>query len=233
VYCIHVVPEIETWGPDNSYWNRAYGQAVQDAFVRLKETLKLSPDVHLEMITPNGDAAREILDFAAFTKVELIVVGRREATMFERRVNGGIAAKLLRGASCSVLLLPPPKHPLGREGRPLLAGHTETLSSPHMWVGRLMDFNRRNKGRRASLEIDDLDIGAQTQLHDYPLLGVDYDARSRKIEIMLGEANASPRHLRHSIPSPDSVSILAGADGRETALRIGYAGGQALLTFDG
>jgi nucleotide-binding universal stress UspA family protein len=230
VYCVHVVPETETWGLDNGYWNKAYGEAVNNALVHLKKELRLSPDVHVEMITPTGDPAREILDFAAFSKIDLIVVGRREATMFERRIGGGIAAKLLRGANCSVLLLPPGK--ARRGARPLSPGETETVTDPEQWPARLTTFNRRNVGRRASLEIDDLDVGAQLQLTGYPLLGVECDHRSGKLDLMLGDSRPSSRHMRHGIPLPESLSILVGADGRDRALRVGYARGYALLTFD-
>lgn len=233
VYYLHVVPETETWGLDNSYWDRAYGQAIHEAFAHLRESLQLSPDVHMEMITPTGDPARQILDFAAFAKVELIIAGRREASMLERRLAGGVVAKLLRGATCSVLLLPPEKVPPVVRRAPLLPGRTETMSEPRFWPGRLMDFNRRNTGRHAALEIDDLEIGAQTQVSVYPFLGVDYDHKDGRIEIMMGESDTSARHLMHSIPGPKSFDILVGADGREQALRIAYTGGQALLTFDG
>lgn len=233
VYCMHVVPEMETWGPDNSYWDRAYGQAVHEAFAHLKESLQLPRDVHMEKITPTGDPARQILDFAAFAKVELIIAGRREATMLERRVAGGVAAKLLRGATCSVLLLPPVKIPAAVRRAPLLPGGTETVSEPRLWPNRLMDFTRRNSGRRASLEIDDIEIGAQTHVAAYPFLGVDYDHKNGRIEIMMGESGPSGRHLMHGIPRPGSLDILVGADGREQTLRIAYTGGQALLTFDG
>lgn len=231
VYFVHVVPEIETWGLDHGYWNERYGQAVNEAFAHLKEVLRLAPDVHVEMITPTGDPAREILDFAAFSKIDLIVVGRREASIFERRVGGGIAAKVLRGATCSVLLLPPSK--AKRSAQPTLApGDTETVTDRQQWPTRLMNFNRRNVGRRASLEIDDFDFGAQLQLTGYPLLGVEYDHRSGKLDLMLGDARPSPRHLQHGIPSPESLSILVGADGRDSALSIAYPRGYALLTFD-
>ncbi len=112
VYCIHVVPETESWGLDNSYWDKEYGQAVHEAFIHLTESLHLPPAVHMEMITPTGEPARQILDFAAFTRIDLIIVGRREASVLERRFAGGIAARLLRGATCPVLLLPPAKIPL-------------------------------------------------------------------------------------------------------------------------
>ena len=47
------------------------------------------------------------------------------------------------------------------------------------WSATLDAFTRRNLGRRGTLEVDDPEIGAQAQEHDYPLLGAAYRTPAR------------------------------------------------------
>lgn len=225
VYCVHVVPQWAMRGPQGVYWSPSYGEAVRRAFDQMKGALALPEHVHIELITPVGNPAREILDFAAYVKVDLIVAGRRRRGALRRALLGSVASRLLRGAGCSVLLLPEPALELG-------AGRTEATSEPARWSTRLQEFTRRNAGRRSRLEVDDGDLGAQALAHDYPLLGVDYDEKDERVEIMLGDRAGGRRHLTHRIEAPTAIGILEGHDASDDALRIAYDGGQVLLTFE-
>jgi nucleotide-binding universal stress UspA family protein len=230
LYVVHVVPPAETWGPNGEYWDRAYGEAVNNAFARIRRSLDLPTSVRIEMISPNGDPAREILDFSAFAKVDLIVAGRRNAHVLRRRVAGGLIAKLLRGAPCSVLLLPEPlAHPaVDRALR--VSNRTEVSTHPEGWALRLRDFGDRNLGRRANMEIDDRAMGSQIQVKGYPLLGIDYDASDDHVDIMLGQLKGT-RHLTHRVPLPTEIDIQVAPDGTDHALRVTYHEGHVLLTF--
>jgi nucleotide-binding universal stress UspA family protein len=76
---------------------------------------------HLEQIRPVnssipvrhvllvGEPADEILRFAKESQVDLIVVGTHGRTGLERLLMGSIAEKVLRGATCSVLIVKMPK----------------------------------------------------------------------------------------------------------------------------
>lgn len=230
LYVVHVVPPAETWGPNGEYWDRAYGEAVNNAFARIRRSLDLPASVRIEMISPNGDPAREILDFAAFAKVDLIVAGRRNAHVLRRRMAGGLVAKLLRGAPCSVLLLP---EPLGQPvvNRALdVYSRTDVSTNPESWALRLRDFGDRNLGRRVNMEVDEHLMGAQTQATSYPLIGIDYDASDDHVDIMLGQLRGT-RHLTHRVPLPTEIDIQVAADGTDEALRVAYNGGQVLLVF--
>jgi nucleotide-binding universal stress UspA family protein len=223
VYFMHVVPPLATRGPDGAYWDPSYGDAVRVAFERVKAELALPSHVHAELITPAGNPARQILDFASFVKVDLIVAGRRRRSALRRMLLGSVASRLLRGATCSVLLLPETA---------ASPEYTTTSTEPRQWAERLHAFTHRNAGRRTTLQVDDAEIGAQAQACDYPLLGVDYDEKRQRIEIMLGERAGGTRHLTHSVATPRSIEMLTARDGSDSVLRIAYDGGYILLAFD-
>lgn len=95
----------------------------------------------------------------------------------------------------------------------------------------LSAFTARNAARVVSLEVDDPDIGAMVEARSYPLLGVDYDHKDKRISIMLGDSTTGGRHLTRGISNPDSVSVLTES-GKDVALSIAHGKGQTLLTID-
>jgi hypothetical protein len=105
----------------------------------------------------------------------------------------------------------------------------QTIPLPS-WAASLQDFTRRNAGRRALLEVDDYDFGAQQQ-SNMPLMGVAYDRYDGRIEIMLGETEADASHHTRSIGAARSVDILTDKHGRDQALRIEHGRAQTLLVF--
>ncbi|MGH7500232.1 MAG: DUF5335 family protein [Longimicrobiales bacterium] len=104
------------------------------------------------------------------------------------------------------------------------------MKSEHAdWTETLKEFTDRNAGRRTTLEIDSLTLGAQEEERDYPLKGVTFDHRDQRIQIMLGEAGSVSQHLTHSIEDAKRIDVVRRADGRDAALCIVHAGGQTLL----
>jgi hypothetical protein len=149
-------------------------------------------------------------------------------------MRGGLATQLLRGSTCSVLVIPQPKAHRAAEfgvGAPTKSMQTLALTDRAKWSNQLAEFSIRNKGRPAALEIDDTQLGAQAQVTDFPFLGADYDRTDDRVAIMLGNPSGSTSHLTHSIAAPSSLDILEDGDGKALALRVGDEGGQALLTF--
>src|SRR4029078_11602825 len=73
----------------------------------------------------------------------------------------------------------------------------KTLERPE-WPRQHAEFTRRNVGRRGVLEVDDPELGAQAQEHDYPFLGATYDRHDGRVEIMLGELGDVQRHITRS-----------------------------------
>jgi hypothetical protein len=106
----------------------------------------------------------------------------------------------------------------------------KALDQPE-WSHSLNEFTRRNVGRRGVLEVDDPEIGAQAQEHDYPLLGATYDPHDGRVELMFGELGDIDRHLTRGIGNVARIDILTDDRGRDIALRIAHGAGQTLLTF--
>jgi hypothetical protein len=102
------------------------------------------------------------------------------------------------------------------------------MSTERDWTLLFSEFTRRNAGRPTRLELNDPDLGAQVVEEDYPLRGIVYDPRDGRIEIMLGEAGATDRHLTHTIGQVRGVELLR-ADGADHALCIEHEGTRTLL----
>ncbi len=99
------------------------------------------------------------------------------------------------------------------------------------WVKELQAFTHRNTGRRTALEVDMADLGVQHEGTDYPLKGVAFDMRDRRVQIMLGETGSFAHRVTHSVSEASRIDILRDDSGRDAALRVVHGGGQTLLRF--
>lgn len=102
---------------------------------------------------------------------------------------------------------------------------------PSEWVSELQSFTRRNASRLTVLETGYPEIGSQEQEYDYPLRGVAYDPRDRRVEIMLGDLGRTSPHLTHTIGGVISLELLVGENGRDEVLSIAHEAGRTLLRF--
>lgn len=226
VYLVHVAPRLELQPEAFAVWMSAYDEGVEPAFARLRAELGLPPGVVLETVTRQGKASRELLNFAKSVRADVIVTGSRGAGFIDRLLVGSTATGLIRGATCSVL------------GVPAAAGEDRLLTIPvrqrttlqeDAWAHELDAFTKRNAGRRATLEVDDPDLGAQTQEHDYPFLGAAYDHHDRRIEVMLGDFEGVRRHLTRGISNVRAIDLVRDEHGRDWILRIRHGSGQTIL----
>lgn len=117
--------------------------------------------------------------------------------------------------------------------RPERKPSVRTWRDASEWGTALKEFTGRNAGRHVRLELDDPALGAQTQERDDTLLGVAYDPRDARVEIMLGDIEGGSRHHVRSIGGVVSVDLLTGSGGRDLVLRIAHGHGrvQTLLTM--
>lgn len=233
VHLVNVQPRsTDTLGFAPAPWDQTYEEGLNAALDRVKQSLGLPAKVFQNVIVALGNPAREILRTATEVKADMLIVAQRRRGVLLARPGGGLAARLLRGTTCSVLVLP---QPVGepRVIAPITAMHTQTLSDRTLWSARLGEISRRNVGRRVSLEIDDTRLGAQAQATDYPFLGADYDRTDDRVTIMLGNPKGGTSHLTHTITAPVSIDLLEGNDGHARVLRVEDEGGQALVTFLG
>ncbi len=206
-----------------------YARTLPERFQRVLPSILADTDAEIVTNVCVGDAAAEILQVARDVHADLIVAGMRGLHAIERLFIGSVSTALLRGATCSLLLVPSPA-PVEYGALTRLMQGTSTESDPRRWNGELEAFVTRNAERPAQLELIDVVFGAQQQLHGYPLTGAAYEGRDRRIALMFGGATAADTHLTHTITGVQNISI-ASADGRDSALCIATDDGRAIVTF--
>ena len=228
LHLVHVVPR-ERQLVDPWLTEKEYDRLARHNFRRLRARLGEPPGLTITDTIRVGDAGRVLLAYADEVKAELVVTGSHGHGFVSRLVLGSITTKVLRGATCAVLVVPPVEFPVTTgdgDGR-----RVTTHVDRGRWSDLLDDFTRANSGRRTELEIDDPEMGAQAQEHDYPLLGVTFDPHDSRIEIMLGHAGRGEAHLSRSIGDVRSVDVLSDGHGRDMALRLRHGQGQTILSL--
>ena len=196
----------------------------------LAKDLVVPEDVTLSWVALRGGPAAELLRFATEVGADLISTGTHGRGFVARAILGSVTTKLLRGTSCTLLAVPrDPLPALAPSRQDVVAG--ESFESPLAWSRLLVDFTRRNSGRRTILEVDDLEIGAQAQEYNYPLLGVSYSERDGRLDLMLGDHFAGGRHLARTMGNVIAVDVLTDGAGHDIALRVQHGTSQTLLTF--
>lgn len=227
IYVAHVVHrEIAL---DWHGWGSAYIRHVGAALKKFRDQLRPSPEMTVQSIALQGDPATELLAFARSVYADLIATGSHGHGFVARLIIGSVATRIVRCASCSVLTVP--RAATMTSVLTTASGPSAVAIAPEHWGGELDAFARRNFGRRATLEIDDPEIGAQAQEIGYPLLGAVYDAHDRRVELMLGEDKSFDRRLTRGIAHAIQIDILCDDAGRDLALRVAHGAGQTLLTF--
>ena len=176
-----------------------------------------------------GSVAPTLLSYAKELEADLIVAGTHGRSLIARVLAGQTVSRLIRGASCSVLVLPAAAALKFPEA---LAETTATVGGTD-WSSVLSEFSRKNAGRRARLEIDDTAFGAQTEMCGYRFQGASYEPAPDRVTLMFGSGKAGGSHLERGITQVKSVEILSSRQsGADVALAIGHDGGQTLLVFD-
>lgn len=89
----------------------------------------VGPDVPVTVSGAGGDPAEEILRYAARHPVDLIVVGTHGHTGVSRMLIGSVAERVVRGARCPVLVVPPPPVPIASAAA-VTAGDETVESAP-------------------------------------------------------------------------------------------------------
>lgn len=203
---------------------------VERGFSRLEAHLQAPSTMRLDRVLLRGEASRELLAFAEGARIDLIVSGSHGHGLLGRLLLGSVSTRVLRGAHCSVFIAP--KRWIERmEGNERLASARQRPLRRE-WELLLDDFTRRNTGRRARLEIDQPELGAQLQQTGFPFLGATYDPKNDHVELMFGDLVNGSRHLARSIADVSAVTLQSDSAGRDIALRIQHGDGQTLVLFD-
>lgn len=232
VACVHVKVREHFPGSESAAFARAYENAVAESFGVTQAAIATVPGMRAELIRLSGDPVTELIRYAERAKVELLVLGLRRHYGLRRLIGGSVGLKVLRGVSCSVLIVPESASTSSHDARKKEAQSTTfTTYDDAMWLTELKKFTQRNAGRHATLEVDGADIGVVLQVGELPFIGADYDHRDGRVDIMLGDFAGSERHLTRSILHPGSISLLRGPESRDDVLCVTYPGGQTLLAF--
>jgi nucleotide-binding universal stress UspA family protein len=231
IYLAHVKGATELPLSEIALWDREYDIALPEAFERVTAGLDIPAGVRIERVTLRGNAPRAILEFTQSVDADLLVAGSHGRGAIGRLVVGSVATHLLRGTPCSIMIVPRAATTyLAREPHEVVP-EPRAPSEMSDWSLRLREFTRRNAARHVVLEVDDPSIGSQAEVTDYPFLGADFDRQTRRVEIMLGDAEPGGRHLTHSTSGVTSIDVLVDSNNKDAVLRLAHGNGQTLVTF--
>ena len=207
-----------------------YADHLPDHFARLRAVLDVPASVRVTTDTVEGNVVERVLEFAESTNADLMVAGRQGLSFLSRLMVGSVTTALVRGARCSVLVVPEPSFEALDHMQRQLTGTTRS-KDPARWQEVLQAFTARNAGRRCEVEVDDPDIGAQRQETGYAFFGASYDPHDGRVELMIGGSHAGATHLSRGVSAVQSVAVLCDSEERDLGLCLRHGKGQTLLRF--
>ncbi|GLC24875.1 universal stress protein [Roseisolibacter agri] len=247
---VHVKERLEFVGPAGESWDALCTAQIAELFRRLVAALQqggAAPiardgrvvegggavcagrrDVTIGTATLVGDAAEELLTYAALVGADLVAAGTRGDDCVPRRRLGSVSGEVARRATAtmpraSVLVCPVPRTAGAAAARDAL-DETE-------WRLALDGFWRRNAGRPATVEVDEAPSGTRLLARGATLVRAGYDPRARRAELVLDDADDRTCRLTRAMGDVRAVAVLTGVDGRDVALRVKHGRGQTLVTF--
>ncbi len=223
VHLVHVLSGMEFLPTLSEEWRGGYEEELLDRLTDFAAGLNAPPGCETHLHVLEGEPSHELQGFASERSAGLLVAGSHGHSFVGRILVGSVSTRILRSSIVPVLVVPPlePSEEVlvepasGRSGKP--------------WVEELNDFTKANVGRRTTLELEDPELGLQECGRNFPLWGVDYDPKRDRIDIMLGRSGTVDGHLTHSLPGPQEITIVRGADERAESLNIVFRTGKAVL----
>jgi nucleotide-binding universal stress UspA family protein len=109
VHLVHVIwrPSVEApWAGDRD-WVDGRRETAAVELGRLADLLKESTGATVHTHLVEGEAAREVLRLARKVGADLIASGSHGAGFLDRILMGSVSTRLVRGATCAVLVSPP------------------------------------------------------------------------------------------------------------------------------
>jgi nucleotide-binding universal stress UspA family protein len=171
-----------------------------------------------------GAPAEALLTYAGDVKADLIVMGTGDHGRLQQLWLGSTTAKVMRSASCPVLVVPAPRPPAFAEATPV---------DRRDWSSELARLSLAYRGQSATIAIVRDDLGTQREATAMPFLGLTADLREGSEEIAVMLAGSEGRHLTHVVPHPKEVRlrepdanndlelVIVSRDGSTTLLDVG------------
>jgi nucleotide-binding universal stress UspA family protein len=224
-YLVHVRPR----GDGLGHLAAQYATSAASRFDELIDELDPHTGARIDTVELDGVPAREIVDFAETSRSDLLVVGSYRRGLFRRLAGGAMASRLMRFASCPVLIVPEASiEDIVEEEGADTAGviRHEAISAT------LDELTRRNAGRRVMFEADTAGTGAQLLAFDYAFLAASMDVVTGKARLVFGDDQAEmTQAFTHTVAEPADIDIRKDIDGRDHVVRLSGTSGQATLTF--
>jgi nucleotide-binding universal stress UspA family protein len=107
LYLAHVEPRVSIPQGDPRSWEEITSTAIVPKLEAIARRLGPSPGVRIEYVLLHGDPASELLAFAAERRVDMVAAGTHGRGALGRLVLGSVSTKLIRTATCWVLVAPP------------------------------------------------------------------------------------------------------------------------------
>ena len=128
VHLVHVWQPSTTTEPRAVASDERYLQSLPGRFRRFLAALKVRGDVTVKSIVREGKTAECVIEYARAHHADLVVAGRRGLSMLHRVLVGSQTTALLRGAPCSLLVVPEPPAPIRERLRLLLDDEMRTAN---------------------------------------------------------------------------------------------------------
>lgn len=103
---VHVPPFAEFDRRDGVNWLDIYATGAETRLAALRDELRAATRREVDVAMLHGDPADAVLRFAKRERADLIALGVHSQTAVERMLIGSTTTRVLRGATCSVLVAP-------------------------------------------------------------------------------------------------------------------------------
>ena len=229
VTLVNVAPPFEQADPALRHRATDAQEQAQVGFAQLREILARD-ELQVDEVLLTGNPSDVVLEFAHAAHADLVVVATHGYGFVRRLILGSVAAALVRAAYCSVLCVPGSAQTIAASRAH--GGSAETRTIPMHTMGEALQlFTVHNVGRMCSVEVDQLDLGAQVIAHDLPFIAATSEPPLPSVSLMLGASSLEGAHFTHRVDGVTSMDLRVDGQGRDAVLRLVYPTGQTLLTL--
>jgi len=228
---VHVKSAVNLSEEGAGWWEEAYERRTRDLFRRLAAAMRPERGITVTTQLLHGDVAATLLAHARQLGVGLIACGGRRHSFIERMLLGSVSTELIRGAECTVVVLPDRGQDAGDELLPAVGGVVESWDA-NAWPGLIQRFGRRNSGRPTQLRFRTASPqGVGSVESGYRLVDASFDRAAARAEIVLSDPETTGSQLSHRISNVRAVMVSTDASGRDTALRLDTVSGRCTLVL--